>query len=1731
MNSNGAFPAKDIADALPGYHQQDGVYFRDGAASADFSYSDGDEAENYLLNLIEGAADRSLFSAELAAGIKDWASIYHLSPKRANLLRPFAGLLRSNVLEVGAGCGALTRYLGENGGSITAIEGSARRAKIARLRTADLPNVRVVCDRIEEFSSRQRFDVITVVGVLEYARLYQQRAGDAQIDMMAALRKLLTPDGVIFLAIENKLGLKYFAGAREDHAGVPFHGINGNYGPQSVATFGREELASILDRTGFDHQRWYIPCPDYKLPMTVLAPDIQKGYRELAATLLSQSTTLDPQRASNPTFSLERSWSEIYQNGLVEHLANSFLVAAGSSTQSLASLEASKEIAWHYAVDRYPAFTKQTRFVKERDGTTVARDTLTDAEPPAVPLQCLAKDEPYWPGRNWWQELVAIGNVPGWTVSQIAAWARVWTDALLKECNIPELNAATFQSIVDGSHFDAAPFNMVRDAFGKTTFFDQEWHIKPKIEFGYIVFRGLKDSLMRVTSYAPPAAGTPLNANQLIVAILADMGVFVTKIEFDRYALMESQVQAWVQGRLDVMPADEAISRSWAAALHVRSAVEREALARERAQIQTLVNEREQQIAVLCSEIDAQRTRIASQDNEVARAISQADDQRKATEAALAMLSQTERRRDLLTKELETARVWLQETRSESRSLADRLDQAQTALATEQSVHERTRLERARLAAEELEIRRQRDAVAAAETERRQEVTAMQAQAETLRDTIAQQAATIDAAHARRWRLSSPLTAAMRRLSRWKRTDFGPRAWEVTTIRASRLFSPLWYLKRNPDVMAAGNDALEHYLSHGAREGRDPHPLFDSRWYREQYPQVADAKMSPLTHYITVGISEGLDPHPLFDTDFYLRTNPDVAAAGANPLHHYMAHGAYEGRDPHPLFDSSWYLERNPDVAAARDNPLVHYLTHGAKEGRDPHPDFDASWYLEQHHDVAKAGTDALVHYALHGKAEGRIAQPAGPRIRKPQTQPHISAQLQTEVLPAVRPQPLVVDATVPHSTFNQPDVVFISGLPDNTSHIYRVEHQVDALNAVGIPTEWYPVDKIDFYQHRIIFSHVVVLFRLAWGPDVARIIEKCRKAGVRILFDIDDYVFDLAVTTEENVDGLRFLPRENLPQYFDGVRRYRETAENADEGILTTEFLAEACRNLGKPAHVVRNGFSEQTIHASARALDELRGIKDSTSVRLGYASGSMTHQRDFAVAAPAIAKIMAEHPNVFLMVVGLLQLDEFPELQRFADRIEQRSLVAHSELPMELARFDINLAPLELGNPFCEAKSELKYYEAALVSVPTIATATATFAAAITHGVTGFLADDIEGWYAALKKLVQSPSLRQQVAVSAYQHAMAEYGPEAKQRQLEAVFRPIIEARKSRLRESPDSYNQTVTFMVPGMIKGSGGHNKILSLVKWLAHLGYTVLVTFTEATDHYPTPDLIADDFGFDDRYVRIIYSDRLAVCSNITFATYWKTVYNIEQSKCWAGRRFHFLQDYEPYFFAMGTDYLLAMNAMYKDFHKISYGPWIKSIIAQRHGLEADHMPFYIDQSIYRVDPAADRKRNRVLYFARPEMPRRCFDLGVEALKIFQQTYGTEVEIVLFGSYAVGGIDLPFRCVDLGVLSPQELVKCYNEATVGLVFSPTNPSMVPFEMMACGLPVIDLDVEGNTGNYGGRENAFLVIPDPNVIAERIHQILIDGELRERVARNGQTFASVMCAEEEAIQRLVKIIDRAS
>jgi glycosyltransferase involved in cell wall biosynthesis/SAM-dependent methyltransferase len=374
------------------------------------------------------------------------------------------------------------------------------------------------------------------------------------------------------------------------------------------------------------------------------------------------------------------------------------------------------------------------------------------------------------------------------------------------------------------------------------------------------------------------------------------------------------------------------------------------------------------------------------------------------------------------------------------------------------------------------------------------------------------------------------------------------------------------------------------------------------------------------------------------------------------------------------------------------------------------------------------------------------------------------------------RPAPTAGSAKASASAglFGSPEswrIVVVSGEPHNPGHFYRVVRFAEAAKAVGASVLSITLPELAAHHRDLVAADLVMIWRAANTPEVAAGIEAIRTGNGKLLVDVDDLMFVPELASETIIDGIRSqnLDAAGVAEFF---VRVREVMAAADACICTTNELAMYVRQLEKVTFVLPNGF-DSGMHAAARlAVRRRRALQDDGMIRIGYAAGTRTHQRDFAVAADALARILQQFPSCRLVLFrdpatghSVLDAGEFPTLQAQADQIEWRDLVPLSELPDELSRFDINLAPLEIGNAFCEAKSELKYFEAALAGVCTIASATGPMRRAIRDGETGRLADGPEDWYAALRDLIGDAGLRHRLAHAAYLDVLWRFGPVRRQ------------------------------------------------------------------------------------------------------------------------------------------------------------------------------------------------------------------------------------------------------------------------------------------------------------------------------------------------------------------------------
>ena len=351
--------------------------------------------------------------------------------------------------------------------------------------------------------------------------------------------------------------------------------------------------------------------------------------------------------------------------------------------------------------------------------------------------------------------------------------------------------------------------------------------------------------------------------------------------------------------------------------------------------------------------------------------------------------------------------------------------------------------------------------------------------------------------------------------------------------------------------------------------------------------------------------------------------------------------------------------------------------------------------------------------------------------------------------------------------------VLFISGIDGDTRR-YRCVHQQEQLALKGAATALCEDDDPQLLAD--VFEYdLIVLHRVPFSPLIDLVIQLAHTQGKPVVFETDDLIF--VPELEAHIGFVDTLAPEAARRFRSDLARLEETFQRCDCVLTATEFLAQEARRRGKPVYVARNAPSAEMFQLSEQAWAQrqqrVSQEAQRSTVVLAYFSGTGSHNRDFQTIAGPLVWVLSTYPQTWLHIGG--QLDLGPAFEPFWDRIRRTPYVTWRELPQIIAQTDINLAPLEPDNPFCQAKSEIKFVEAALVGVPTVASRVEAYEQAIIHGQDGFLAVTPDDWRSALQTLLDHPDERRNIGEAARHSVYTRYTPEQRAEQLWDILNDV--------------------------------------------------------------------------------------------------------------------------------------------------------------------------------------------------------------------------------------------------------------------------------------------------------------------------------------------------------------------
>lgn len=656
-------------------------------------------------------------------------------------------------------------------------------------------------------------------------------------------------------------------------------------------------------------------------------------------------------------------------------------------------------------------------------------------------------------------------------------------------------------------------------------------------------------------------------------------------------------------------------------------------------------------------------------------------------------------------------------------------------------------------------------------------------------------------------------------------------------------------------------------------------------------------------------------------------------------------------------------------------------------------------------------------------------------------------------------------------------DVLFVNGCTLEHPTRYRVHHQIEQLHFNGFSCDWMFYNNLD--SSIVKYYRAIVFYRCPYTEEVGEAINEARKHNKVTFFDIDDLVIDEEYTNQ--IEYLKQLTKEQYAEYLDGVNRMQKTLRLCDHAITSTTVLKEELEKYVKgEVFVNRNVASQEMVKYSQEALKEYKDRQDN-KVLIGYFSGSITHNDDFNMIMPVIKEVLLEYKNVYLSIVGLLDIPK--ELECVKDKIICNKFTDWRKLPVLIKSVDINICPLT-DTVFNRAKSENKWVEAGLVQVPTIASKVGALAECITDGEDGILCSNLEEWKDSLSSLITDAILREKIAMKAYQRVM-KYNLTA---YTGLKLERFIQAKA----------HKNIVFVLPST-NISGGVNVVLKHCSLLKEEGYDVtILNMHESSENVK--------FCGEEINVVSIHNTHIHAYMHKAVATLWATV-DFLNTYPKVGEKMYLVQNFETDFYEHDHPFKKLANLTYNSYYNLKYltiSKWCEEWLKNEYERECRFAPNGIDLNIFKAKNRSFNGKIRILVEGNSDDYYKNVD---ESFKIVNKLDKDKFEICYL-SYQ--GKPKEWYKVDkfYNRVPYEKVVEIYQSCHILIKSSILESfSYPPLEMMATGGIVVVAPNGGNIEYLVDQENCLMYKSgDIEEAVEKINRICSDEELRKELIKNG-------------------------
>ena len=656
-------------------------------------------------------------------------------------------------------------------------------------------------------------------------------------------------------------------------------------------------------------------------------------------------------------------------------------------------------------------------------------------------------------------------------------------------------------------------------------------------------------------------------------------------------------------------------------------------------------------------------------------------------------------------------------------------------------------------------------------------------------------------------------------------------------------------------------------------------------------------------------------------------------------------------------------------------------------------------------------------------------------------------------------------------------DVLFINGCYLDAPTRYRVKHQKEQLEAGNLTCAeiFYKEISMEFVKNFRMF----IFYRCPYTTEVEKFIKKAKEYNKTVLFDVDDLVIDTKYT--DTIEYVQCMQPQERQVYDAGVDGIGKVLKMCDGAITTTEDLAEELKKYVSAVYINRNVVSDQMINISNKSYEENK-IKKSNKVSIGYFSGSITHNPDFNMVLPALIRLMDKYAFVELTLVG--EIDVPSSLAKYKERLNILQSMDWKMLPKEIAKVDINIAPLE-DTIFNSAKSEVKWLEAALVKIPTVASDVGAFHIMIEDGKTGVLCKTIEEWYNKLEQLIINNDLRIQIGEAAYRYTCVKCSTVYTGAKFATLINKLMKPN--------------IVFILP-VLQISGGALVTLRHAAFLQEAGYDVTIF----NDGYEKQEEIEANGcnlpvvlrkntvieGFIDKCVATLWT------TTSFFNTYGKI-----------GTRYYLIQNYETDFYQAGDNFKIEANKTYcmrMSVKSITISKWCQNWLREQYGVHARYAPNGLEIKTFYPVARDFSKKIRILVEGNSDDYYKNVD---ESFKIVNKLDREKYE-VWYMSYQ--GKPKEWYRVDkfLHKVPYNDVGEVYRQCHILIKSSLLESfSYPPLEMMATGGCVVVSPNEGNIEYLEDMKNClFYKSGDVDDAIRKIELLLNNRELRDKIIMRG-------------------------